>query len=57
MNGTLSSSDVAFGSTILAACDPGFMFPDGTLHKYVNCIDDMYDLTNWNDSIPNCTGM
>jgi len=56
MNGSISSFAAIYASVVVAACDPGFMFPDGTLQRRLKCVADKYGMPIWNDSVSDCQG-
>jgi len=58
MNVTLSADDVIVGVIVSAQCQRGTAFPDGTLVKYLQCVDNTSsDVVSWNDSLAHCQGL
>lgn len=58
-NGTLELESVVVGAIAQAYCLPGFRFPDGTLKKTLQCVDQAgtdgvaNNITmTWNDTLP-----
>ena len=52
LNGFLPAHVNTLSSVTVAACYPGFIFPEGKTMKSFECTNQ----SQWNDSLSNCTG-
>jgi len=51
-NGTLSTLDVIFNTTVTVTCNSGFKMVDNQLVKSLTCLDGSV----WSDNITHCQG-
>ena len=59
-NGTLNTDDVSYGSSVVASCLDGFMYPDRVVNKTVHCQDllevEFVMSASWDATYEDCIG-
>ena len=55
----LSTKATIYGSKVTVSCEKGFMFPQNTNLKVIECVEAMEGdriTADWNDTVEACTG-